>query len=117
MDWNTILSSVLQAVLIVLLPPVIAAFVRWIWAQGSALWESIQSTRPGLAEILEQVSIFAVKAAEQAGLAGLIEDKKEYALSIAEIWLADQGITIDLVLVDAAIEKAVADLNLSKTKY
>jgi hypothetical protein len=40
-------------------------------------------------------------------MAGYVEDKKTYALHIAERWLAAKGLRIDLELIDAAIEAAV----------
>ena len=48
-------------------------------------------------------------------LAGLITDKKLYALSFAQKWLASRGVTIDLTALDAAIEAAVwAEFNKDK---
>jgi hypothetical protein len=108
-DWNVILSNVLEAVLILVLPAVAVAITRWLWAQASIIWHTIEQSRPGLADVLAQVSAFAVAAAEQAGIGGLIDDKKKYALEIAEKWLAENNITIDLELVSAAIEVAVSE--------
>jgi biotin operon repressor len=48
-----------------------------------------------------------VDAAEQAGINTIIEDKKKYALDLAEKFLAAQGIVVDLDIVAAAIEAAV----------
>ena len=46
----------------------------------------------------------------RSGAAELIKDKKEYAIQIAEAWLAANHITTDIDLIDAAIEKAVLEL-------
>lgn len=110
MDWNAILSSVLQAVLIVLLPPLVVAAVKWILAQANLLVARVREWQPDLVDMVEQAANFAVKAAEQAGIGGLAEDKKKYALEVAEKWLAAKGWPIDLDLIDAAIEKAVLEL-------
>jgi len=54
------------------------------------------------------IARMAVLAAEQAGLAGLVTDKKAAAINAAQAMLADRGLTIDLMALDAAIEAAVA---------
>lgn len=58
---------------------------------------------------LIEIARTAVLAAEQAGLAGLIVDKKEAAVSYAQAMLADRGMSIDVSALDAAIEAAVAN--------
>lgn len=60
-------------------------------------------------QTLMAVASMAVMAAEQAGLAGLVSDKKAAAIDFAEALLADRGMTVDLNALDAAIEAAVAD--------
>lgn len=108
-DWNVILSQVLQAVLIVVLPPVAVFVVKFFQAKIKLLWEEAKAWSPTITEMLEEAAKFAVIAAEQAGAAGLIQDKKEYALDIATDWLAEHNIDINLELLSAAIEKAVAE--------
>lgn len=107
MDWMNILSTVLQAVLIVLLPPLAAGAARWLWAQAALLWARVKDYSPSTAELLELAAREAVLAAEQAGAGKLITDKKDYAMAIAEKYLALYGVTVDLDLVSAAIEAAV----------
>lgn len=114
MQWDVVLSSVLQAVLIVLLPPLVAAAVKWLLARAAMAMESVRISRPELAELIEKAADFAVKAAEQAGIAELIEDKKKYALEVAEKWLESYKVTVDLELLSAAIEKSVLELFNSK---
>jgi hypothetical protein len=109
MDWNLILSQVITAVLIALLPPLAVAAIRFLWAQGKLVWEKAKTWNPAVTALIEQAAQFAVIAAEQAGAAKLITDRKAYALKVAEAWLAERGLTIDLDLLDAAIEKAVYD--------
>lgn len=58
-------------------------------------------------ETLAGIAKVAVLAAEQSGLSGLIEDKKNYAIRVAEQMLEERGIKIDLDTLTAAIEAAV----------
>jgi D-alanyl-D-alanine carboxypeptidase len=108
-DWTVILSQVLQAVLIVVLPPIAVFIVKFFQAKIKVLWEEAKAWSPTITDMLEAAAKFAVIAAEQAGAAGLIEDKKQYALKVATDWLLEHNIEINLVLVSAAIEKAVAE--------
>lgn len=59
--------------------------------------------------LLMDIARTAVLAAEQAGLNGVIEDKKEAAIQMAQAMLSDRGLKVDLTALDAAIEAAVAD--------
>ena len=64
---------------------------------------------------LDQIANMAVKAAEEAKFAGLIEDKMAYALDIAQKQLDKKGIKIDLAVIKAAIEAAVySEMNKDK---
>ena len=64
------------------------------------------------AELLEIVDL-AVKAAEQANLAGLIESKKDYAIEFAQKALDERGFSfVDVeFLVNTLIEAAVYEMN------
>jgi hypothetical protein len=70
-------------------------------------WKKFEAAQPDLADTLEWIARTAVAAAEQAGAAGLILDKKDYAVEVSEMWLRAKGMPIDLDMVDAAIEAAV----------
>ena len=59
-------------------------------------------------QMLMSIAKTAVLAAEQAGLAGIVTDKKASALQAAQAMLADRGLQVDIVALDAAIEAAVA---------
>jgi hypothetical protein len=48
-----------------------------------------------------------VDAAEQAGLANIITDKKNYAINAAEKMLEEKGLYVDLDVIDAQIEAAL----------
>lgn len=108
-DWTVILSQVLQAVLIVVLPPVAVFIVKFLQAKILMLWEEAKAWSPTITELVEQAARFAVVAAEQAGAAQLIQDKKAYAIEIAGDWLLEHGVDVNLDLVSAAIEKAVLE--------
>ena len=110
MEWMPIFSKVLEAVLIAVLPPLAVALVAWLIGQVKIAWARFKELNPTVADYLELAAEFAVKAAEQAGAAALIKNKKEYAIQIAEAWLATYHITTDIDLISAAIEKAVGEL-------
>lgn len=108
-DWNVILSQVLQAVLIVVLPPIAVFIVKFLQAKIAMLWEEAKAWSPTITQLVEQAARFAVVAAEQAGASQLIQDKKAYAIDVATDWLLEHGVDVNLELVSAAIEKAVLE--------
>jgi hypothetical protein len=111
MDWN----KILETVILVLVPILIPALVAYLLAQARKAWAQAKEAQPDLTYYLEQAASFAVAAAEQLKLAGIINDKKAYALQIAEEYLVAKDVTIDLHLIDAAIEAAVwQELNQAK---
>ena len=110
MEWMPILSKVIEAILIAILPPLAVVLVSVVLAHAKKLWADLKQRYPSVTDLVEQAAVFAVQAAEQAGAAELIKDKKQYAIQIAEAWLAANHITTDIDLIDAAIEKAVLEL-------
>jgi hypothetical protein len=110
MDWMPVLSKVIEAILIAILPPLVVALITFLIAKAKDAWARAKQWNPTVTEYIEQAARFAVQAAEQAGAAELIKDKKQYAIQIAEAWLAANHITTDIDLIDAAIEKAVLEL-------
>lgn len=109
-DWNAILETVLKVIISVALPVLLKLALDWLRIQKTKLEESMDSETRYL--IKEAVRI-AVLAAEQSNLAGLIGEeykgRKDYALAMAEKWLAPYGITIDLDVLAAMIEAAVME--------
>lgn len=101
--WTQLLSDILAALLPILVTAAIGALATW----GKAQLARAKSYAPDVFDQVTYIADRAVHAAEQAGAAKLITDKKAYALEIAEGWLAKQNIKIDLHLIDAAIEAAV----------
>lgn len=110
MEWMPILSKVIEAILIAILPPLAVVIVSAAVAYAKKLWGDLKLRYPSVTDLVEQAAVFAVQAAEQAGAAELIKDKKEYAIGIVEAWLEANHITTDIDLIDAAIEKAVLEL-------
>ena len=110
MEWMPILSKVIETILIAILPPLAVVIVSAAVAYAKRLWNDLKLRYPSVTELIEEAAVFAVQAAEQAGAAELIADKKQYAIQIAEAWLEANHITTDIDLIDAAIEKAVLEL-------
>lgn len=106
-EFWTYLSAFLQPFLMIVLPPLAALLaglalqgIRWIQAK-------IKNESPKAYEILSFIVGAAVMAAEQAEIAGLISEKKEFALQFAQERLKLYGLTLDTKLIMDEIEKAV----------
>jgi hypothetical protein len=98
------ISKLLQNLLLAILP-ILAA-------QGVAILIAVyKSKRAEMTErqqwILDNAVRVAVVAAEQLYKAGNGDEKKAYALQVAENWIAEKGLTVDLHLLEAQIEAAV----------
>lgn len=60
---------------------------------------------------LRTIAAIAVQAVEQSGLGGELEDKKQSAINLVNIFLTQAGITgINADQIDAAIEAAVLEV-------
>ena len=113
MDWSQLLSDILAALLPILVTAAIAAMGAWFKAQLARA----KSYAPDVFDQLTYIAEKAVQAAEQAGAAEIITNKKSYALTVAEGWLATKAIKVGLHLIDAAIESAgLNEINKDKTK-
>lgn len=104
---NEFLSKFAEAVLLAAVPVVVPLVVGWLVSQVQIARARLASELPDLYWVLNNAAKLAVDAAEQAGIAKLITDKKRYAIEVAELYLAEKGIDIDIELIDAAIEAAV----------
>lgn len=98
-EFGQFMANLIMALIAVAIP-VIGAAVRNLLARmkGSKEFETAY-----------QLINMAVLAAEQAGMSGAIENKKDYALAVAQDLLNDRGIKMDLSAIDAAVEAAVAN--------
>jgi len=106
MENNIILSAVLQGLLEFLLPIVAVAIISVLVSWAKLLWQKARLWNPDATDLLEEAAKIAVTAAEQVGAAKFI-NKKVYAMDVAERWLEQHGIMLDIELIDAAIEAAV----------
>ena len=95
--------------LAVLALPVISAFlIALLKAWIDKVLADVEAQRPKLAEAIKEAVSLAVKAAEGMELGGFIEDKKQYALNIAQNWLDSEGWDeVDIDVLEAAIEAEV----------
>ena len=103
------LSGLGSQILQLVLTAVLVAAGGWLVAQAKLNWAKAKEYAPQLCDALEEAANLAVKAAEQSKLGKLIEDKKTYALTVAETYLAAKGFNVDLHLIEAAIERAVLE--------
>ena len=101
---NTFWNTLLQQVLVVIVPPLAALAAAWVVQEIRKIGKGINSDT--MTKINWAVAM-AVNAAEQAGAAKLITDKKKYAIDLAQQYMAKAGVTVDLTLLDGLIEAAV----------
>ncbi len=110
MDLNQVFSAFLNAFLPVVLPVLFAALAGLAVQYIRLLQAKIKAEYPDVFAQVEWIANAAVIAAEQAKVGELITDKKNYALQVAEAWLKQYNINVDMKVLDAAIEKAVYDV-------
>jgi len=104
--WGNFITAFSLA-LIPIVVPVVIAWVKLILAKATA---ALESWNPSFAQVLEDGAKLAVTAAEQSGIADLIQDKKAYAVEVLQMYLEAHGCpNIDIDLIAAAIEAAVND--------
>ena len=116
-DANKVLFDFLNLFLQAVLPVLAAALAGWLYSQARLAWQKFQNARPDIADSIQWAAEIAVRAAEQANLGGLIDDKKHYALQFAQRWLELKKIPIDLEALDGAIEAAVwSEINADQNK-
>jgi hypothetical protein len=102
--WSALLQQVLAVILPVLATGLAGLIGAWIAQKTRELSKTIGAQQ--MASIEWAVSV-AVNAAEQAGAAKLIEEKKTYAVGLAQEYLNKQGIKVNLSLLEGLIEAAV----------
>jgi hypothetical protein len=108
-------SSFLQGVLIAFAPVLASLVTALIVAQIKLALQKARNAQPDAVDTLEWVAKTAVAAAEQAGAAKLIQDKREYAIDVADMWLTSKGLDLDIEMIAAAIESAVwTEINSQK---
>lgn len=103
---NADMQALLQTVLMAVLPVLAAALVNW--ALKAARTETGKWNQQTLTTLFWLAGM-AVRAAEQAEIAGYITDKKKFAIEYVETWFSTHGIPIDVDTLSAAIEAAVME--------
>ena len=106
--WSEFVMKLSLALIAILVPMA----VTWIGTKLRLLAETVKANRPSLYSVLKTGAELVVNAAEQAGAAELIDDKKEYALDALQDYLDAHGWKgVQLDVIDAAIEAAVKSAN------
>ena len=114
--WLELLSEIGERVLLAVAPLLAGMIAAWLGGLIKQAWaKAHQMVGEEWAWALDVAAEMAVRAAEQLKLAGLIEDKKDYAVATAQAYLDERGIKVDLSLIEAAIEAAVIG-NFPKAK-
>lgn len=108
MDWNEILMTIITAVVIPLLGIGVKLLADYLMVKQAEVLNLIdQDWRYALKEAAR----LAVAAAEQSGIAGLIDgvykNKKAYALELADKFLRQYSIDVDLDVLAGLIEAEV----------
>lgn len=105
-----IVNKILQAVLEIALPILVASGAGWMIGKCIEIFKKVRDKNPELYEILVVISRKAVEAAEQIFGGGKGKEKKEYAKAVITKYLAAKGIHLDLDIIEAYIESAVKEL-------
>lgn len=106
--WQSFTQQLLLNAIPLVVPIIIGVVVKLL----TSAWSQIRQWKPDVADEMYYAAKFAVAAAEQVGLTGALKDlaesKLDYAIDMAERYLAENGIkAIDLDLLRAAIEAQV----------
>jgi hypothetical protein len=105
---STIVKAVVEVLLTVALPFLLARLFQWLAQELKVVRSKLSIEQLAL---LSAIASMAVTAAQQSGLAGLIENigtvKKQYAIQIVQSYLDSKGIDMDVSVIEAAIEAAV----------
>lgn len=101
------LSKLAEGILLAFVPLFVSMATAWIMAKVKMAWATYKEANANYSWLLESIAAIAVKAAEQSNLAGLVTNKKEYAVKVAQQWLEDKGFSVDVAIIEAAIEAAV----------
>ena len=107
MDIMELVSQFLEVILKALLPILAVYVLQFFRALVEKYLAEAKAQYPDAFSVVESIAAQVVAAAEQAGAAGFIDSKIDYALGLAEKWLAEYDFDIHLDLIRAAIEAEV----------
>lgn len=106
--WQEIFSKFVMTLLLALVTALVPLAVKWVVEMLMILKNNAMQRNREVFEVLTWVAKEAVKAAEQAGAAGFIQDKKKYAIDFIERWMQDNWkMDLDIDLIADAVEAAV----------
>jgi len=112
MEWRDVAVKFVFELSILLVPVIAGFLIALLRAWTQKLLAELEATRPKLAHYLYTGAKMAVEAAEQAGVAGFVDDKKQYALNVLQRYLDEHGFEeFDIELLEAAIEAEVLRVN------
>ena len=102
-DWSVVVGEMMTQCLRVFIPVCVALVLKW----AVELYHRIKSERPDWAPVLEYAAEMAVLAAEQIFGAGQGSEKKAYAIQTIQDMLAEEGIQLNVSVIEDAIEAEV----------
>lgn len=108
--WNDLGMELLRAivpVLVAAVPALAAALLALAVQQIRLIQAKIQKENPTQYQKITQLCEGAVLVAEQLNIAGLIEDRKKYAIEYVQKYANQAGIEVDVLELADEIEKAV----------
>jgi len=103
-DWAKI-SNTLTDLLTAFLIPAAAFAARWLFAKGSVEYSKLTEAQRELFKSFLRTAIYAT---EQMDLQGKVGDKLTYVINLAEGWLANRRLEMDLTEIKLEIESIVA---------
>lgn len=113
-DFMPVVVGIVNAILMTLLPVLAAALIAAVVGWTRKEFALLKQAQPQLCAQMEMYAKIAVAAAEQAGAADIISDKKEYAIDIVSGWLEQTGWGgVNVNLIAAEIERQVREMKLS----
>lgn len=107
MEFSDVLWKFVESFVVALVPILVPLLAAWILPKVIGAWKGLKDRLGDNAWMLDDVATIAVRAAEQAKVGALAAEKKDYAIGVAQAYLKEKGIKLDLALIDAAIEAAV----------
>lgn len=112
-ELNPVLMSIVNAVLVVLAPALAVALLNLIVGYSRKVWAEFKAAQPSLADQLARYAKIAVEAAEQAGAAEVIKNKRNYAIMTTAKWLEQVGLVgVDVNLIEAEVERQVRAMKM-----
>ena len=102
-NWNEIAGEVMTQALRVLVPLFVILVIKWV----TEIYHLIRKQQPEWIPVLDYAAQLAVLAAEQIFGDGQGAEKKQYAIKTIQRILAENGIHLDLNVIEDAIESEV----------